>query len=182
MADKIRTLQEQLGKIIKGKKEVTDKIIMAILAGGHVLLEDVPGVGKTTTAQFLEYLSKREKDIQEIQAIGLDGFHFHQDYILTHEACVDGKMVPMKEVKGCPETFDIEKLKRKLAELKDGTTKWPIYDRKIHDVVEDALNRCLDHNVTDWGKIKTSIKDDLGEFLWKRTKRNPMILPIITEV
>ena len=47
-------------------------------------------------------------------------------------------MVPMKEVKGCPETFDIEKLKRKLAELKDGTTKWPIYDRKIHDVVEDA--------------------------------------------
>ena len=32
MTDKIRTLQEQLGKIIKGKKEVTDKIIMAILA------------------------------------------------------------------------------------------------------------------------------------------------------
>lgn len=53
---------------------------------------------------------------------------------------------------------------------------------ECHDVVEDALNRCLDHNVTDWGKIKTSIKDDLGEFLWKRTKRNPMILPIITEV
>ena len=53
---------------------------------------------------------------------------------------------------------------------------------ECHDVVEDALNRCLDHNITDWGKIKTSIKDDLGEFLWKRTKRNPMILPIITEV
>ena len=53
---------------------------------------------------------------------------------------------------------------------------------ECHDVVEDALNRCLDHNVTDWGKIKTSIKDDLGEFLWKRTKRNPMILLIITEV
>lgn len=103
-----------------------------------IFLSAPPGVGKTTTAQFLEYLSKREQDVQEIQAIGLDGFHFHQDYILTHEACVDGKMVPMKEVKGCPETFDIEKLKRKLAELKDGTTKWPIYDRKIHDVVEDA--------------------------------------------
>ncbi len=53
---------------------------------------------------------------------------------------------------------------------------------ECHDVVEDALNRCLDRNITDWGKIKTSIKDDLGEFLWKRTKRNPMILPIITEV
>ncbi|MGN0154479.1 MAG: ribonuclease J [Lachnospiraceae bacterium] len=53
---------------------------------------------------------------------------------------------------------------------------------ECHDVVEDALNNCLDRNITDWGKIKTSIKDELGEFLWKRTKRNPMILPIITEV
>ena len=50
MADKIRQLQKELGTIIKGKKEVTDKIIMAVLARGHVLLEDVPGVGKTTTA------------------------------------------------------------------------------------------------------------------------------------
>ena len=65
MADKIRTLQEQLGKIIKGKKEVTDKIIMAILAGGHVLLEDVPGVGKTTTALALSKLMGME--FQRIQ-------------------------------------------------------------------------------------------------------------------
>lgn len=53
---------------------------------------------------------------------------------------------------------------------------------ECHDVVEDALNNCLDRNITDWSKIKSSIKDELGEFLWKRTKRNPMILPIITEV
>lgn len=53
---------------------------------------------------------------------------------------------------------------------------------ECHDVVEDALAKCLNNNITDWGKIKTSIKDDLGDFLWKRTKRNPMILPIITEV
>lgn len=53
---------------------------------------------------------------------------------------------------------------------------------ECRDVVEDALYKCLNNNITDWGKIKTSIKDDLGDFLWKRTKRNPMILPIITEV
>ena len=53
MADKIRQLQRELGVIIKGKKETTDKIIMAVLARGHVLLEDVPGVGKTTTALAL---------------------------------------------------------------------------------------------------------------------------------
>ena len=49
-------------------------------------------------------------------------------------------------------------------------------------VVQDALDECLRKNITDWGRIKTAIKDSLGEFLWKRTKRNPMILPIITEV
>ena len=65
MTDKIRTLQEQMGKIIKGKKEVTDKIIMAILARGHVLLEDVPGVGKTTTALALSKLMGME--FQRIQ-------------------------------------------------------------------------------------------------------------------
>lgn len=53
MSDKIKKLQKELGTIIKGKKEITDKIIMAVLARGHVLLEDVPGVGKTTTALAL---------------------------------------------------------------------------------------------------------------------------------
>ncbi|MDO4554798.1 MAG: ribonuclease J [Lachnospiraceae bacterium] len=49
-------------------------------------------------------------------------------------------------------------------------------------VVSEALEKCLSKNITDWSKIKGSIKDALSEFLWKRTKRNPMILPIITEV
>ncbi len=49
-------------------------------------------------------------------------------------------------------------------------------------VVQEALDRCLRRNISDWGKIKMTIKDELGEFLWKRTKRSPMILPIITEV
>ena len=53
MPQKITELQEQLETIIKGKKEITDKILMAVLAKGHVLLEDVPGVGKTTTALAL---------------------------------------------------------------------------------------------------------------------------------
>ena len=48
-------------------------------------------------------------------------------------------------------------------------------------VVEDAIDVCLDKHITDWGKIKNIIKDSLGDFLWKRTKRNPMILPIIMD-
>lgn len=49
-------------------------------------------------------------------------------------------------------------------------------------VIEQAVLDCLDHNVTDWGKIKGTIKDTLSDFLWKKMKRNPVILPIIMEV
>ncbi len=49
-------------------------------------------------------------------------------------------------------------------------------------VVEETLMKCFDKNITDWSKLKMSIKDALSDFLWKKMKRNPMILPIITEV
>ena len=49
-------------------------------------------------------------------------------------------------------------------------------------VVEEAIEDCMDRRLTDWGRLKTAIRDSLIEFLWKRTKRSPMILPIIMEV
>ncbi len=48
-------------------------------------------------------------------------------------------------------------------------------------VVEEALDHCLSKRMADWGKIKTEVKESLSDFLWKRTKRRPMILPIIME-
>ena len=53
---------------------------------------------------------------------------------------------------------------------------------EAHGIVADAVEDCMDRNVTDWGKLKNIIKDSLSDFLWKRMKRNPMILPIIMEV
>ena len=52
---------------------------------------------------------------------------------------------------------------------------------EARSVVEEAIDSCLERHITDWGKMKNVIKDSLGEFLWKRTKRSPMILPIIME-
>ncbi len=49
-------------------------------------------------------------------------------------------------------------------------------------VVNEAVEGCLSKGITDWGKLKSSIKDALGEFVWRRTKRRPMILPIIMEI
>ncbi len=49
-------------------------------------------------------------------------------------------------------------------------------------VVNEAVESCLDRGITDWGKLKSSIRDALGDYVWKKTKRRPMILPIIMEV
>lgn len=53
---------------------------------------------------------------------------------------------------------------------------------ECREVVQASIEYCQEKNITDWGKIKSTIRDSLGDFLWKRTKRSPMILPIISEV
>jgi len=52
---------------------------------------------------------------------------------------------------------------------------------EAREVVDDALDSVLGRRGSDWAKIKNAIRDELGDFLWKRTKRNPMILPILME-
>ena len=52
----------------------------------------------------------------------------------------------------------------------------------LMDEAKQVLNDTMDKNITDWGKIKSEIKDALGDFVWKETKRKPMIIPIIMEV
>ena len=49
-------------------------------------------------------------------------------------------------------------------------------------VVYRALEDCADHRVRDWADMKQCVKDELSKFLYKKTQRNPMILPIIMEV
>ncbi len=49
-------------------------------------------------------------------------------------------------------------------------------------VVNEAVEGCLGRGISDWGKLKSAIKDVLGDYVWKKTKRRPMILPIIMEV
>ena len=53
---------------------------------------------------------------------------------------------------------------------------------EMQNVLNNTMEYCVDRRITDWGKIKTEVKDAIGEFVWKETKRRPMILPIIMEV
>ncbi|MBD5461261.1 MAG: ribonuclease J [Lachnospiraceae bacterium] len=53
---------------------------------------------------------------------------------------------------------------------------------EAREVVNTALQGCVDRGISDWGKLKSATKDSLSDYVWKKTKRRPMILPIIMEV
>ena len=64
-----------------------------------------------------------------------------------------------------------------------------VYVREAEDLMEEArekvlsaLDRCETNGVTEWSMIKSAIRDSLGRFLYERTRRRPMILPIIMEI
>ena len=83
----------------------------------------------------------------------------------------------------------LEKYSNQLLAGPDIVSRGFVYVRESEDllegarhVVEEAVRDCLDRRVSDWGKIKNIIRDSLSDFLWKKMKRNPMILPIIMEV
>lgn len=82
----------------------------------------------------------------------------------------------------------LEKYTGQLVAGPDIVTRGFVYVREAEElldearaIVTDSVLRCLDKNITDWSKIKNIIKDDLSEYLWKKMKRNPVILPIIME-
>ena len=65
MNTKINEILQEIESVIVGKNEIVEKILMAILAQGHVLMEDVPGVGKTTTAMaFAKVLGLETRRVQ----------------------------------------------------------------------------------------------------------------------
>ena len=98
-----------------------------------------PATGKSTLLQFLERLVREHADLTQMQALGMDGFHYPNRYLETHTILRDGVEIPLKSIKGAPETFDVPALAAKLRAAKNGRTLFPVYDRRIHDVVPDAL-------------------------------------------
>ena len=60
--------------------------------------------------------------------------------------------------------------------------QWESLMEEAKQLLDDKMQYCMDRGITDWGKIKNEIKDSLGDFVWKETKRRPMIMPIIMEV
>lgn len=105
-----------------------------------VMLAAPPATGKSTLVSFLEHLARSVIPEKRLQAVGMDGFHLRQEYLLTHTVEVEGKSVPMASIKGAPITFDLDTLTRKIREVSEGNIcLWPHYDRQLHDPVDDAI-------------------------------------------
>ena len=100
-----------------------------------VMLAAPPGSGKSTLLSFLESLSHGS-----IQAIGMDGFHRRQEYLVSQYTERNGRQIPMVDIKGAPITFDLELLTAGIKRIAAGETcGWPVYDRMLHNPVEDAV-------------------------------------------
>ena len=97
-----------------------------------------PGAGKSTLAKFLEQLSReRSNEVDPIRALPMDGYHYTAAYMNITTIERDGEQVLMRDVKGAPETFDVDLLVDKIREARQEGTNWNIYDRKIHDILPD---------------------------------------------
>jgi len=104
-----------------------------------VFLAAPPAAGKSTLCCYLEKLSRECAGLTPVQCAGLDGFHYPQKYLNSHSVYKNGRIVPLSTVKGAPESFDVKSLKKKIEAAKAGEACFPVYDRRLHDVVEDVL-------------------------------------------
>ena len=131
------------------------------------MLAAPPGAGKSTLLSFLERLSGEHSETEEIQTIGMDGFHRRQEYLISHNTNRDGKEIPMVNVKGAPETFDLEKLTDSIRRFSEGEVfGWPIYDRHLHNPVEDAIQVSKDIVILEGNYLLLDLKGwrDLSKY------------------
>ena len=74
---------KEVGKFVIGKEDVTKKVLCAILAGGHILIEDIPGLGKTTLAMTLAKImnleAKRMQFTPDVLPSDITGFNMYDE-------------------------------------------------------------------------------------------------------
>lgn len=123
-----KPLVEKFTKLFQQKNE---RIIIFLAAP--------PGSGKSTLAAFWEYLSNTESNVEPLQVLPFDGFHFPNEILDSNYTTRNGEQIPLRSIKGAFETFNLTSLIDKLKQLKVKDPKWPYYDRNLHDPIDDAI-------------------------------------------
>ncbi len=105
-----------------------------------VLLAGPPGSGKTTLGALWEILAETRVPEVSIQTLPMDGFHYPNRVLDSETIVRDGQVLPLRKIKGAPESFDLERFTEALRSLPEGKDLyWPKYDRQIHDPIPDAI-------------------------------------------
>jgi pantothenate kinase len=106
-----------------------------------VLLAGPPGSGKTTLAGLWEHLAGQGRIVVPVQCLSMDGFHYPNRVLDAQRITIDGAEMPLRRIKGRPETFDLPLLQQSLRAVQDGKpVLWPRYDRTLHDPLPDAIS------------------------------------------
>lgn len=120
-----------LAGLTRMQKELERRLIVLVAAP--------PATGKSTLVKFLTELSKECAELTSLTAVGMDGFHHYQDYLLSHTVIRDGKEIPMTYVKGAPVSYDLVAFMERLSRIRtEKICPWPEYNRQIHDPVDGA--------------------------------------------
>ena len=105
-----------------------------------VFLSGPPGSGKTTLAGLWEQLARQGRIEAPVQALSMDGFHYPNQVLDSQLIIIDGAQMPLRRIKGRPETFDLPSIRQSLRALKAGQqVLWPRYDRMLHDPIPGAI-------------------------------------------
>ncbi|WOQ17359.1 AAA family ATPase [Raineyella sp. W15-4] len=104
-------------------------------ARSFAFLAGPPGCGKSTLAELLRHAAAFRG--LDLAVVGIDGFHHMNDYLARHTAHVNGKDVRLVDVKGAPESFDLDRLRTCITRSATEDVAWPGYDRRLHEPVDD---------------------------------------------
>jgi pantothenate kinase len=106
-----------------------------------VFLAGPPGSGKTALAALWEDLTKQGVIDVPLQSLPMDGFHYSNDFLDKKMIIVNGRELPLRKIKGSPETFNLNEIKSRLSHVRSGKPSyWPLYDRQRHDPITDAIS------------------------------------------
>ncbi|NOH99694.1 nucleoside/nucleotide kinase family protein [Vibrio kanaloae] len=129
-----KPLVEKFTRLLEQKKERTIIFLCA-----------PPGSGKSTLAAFWEHLSHQQTNVEPLQVLPFDGFHYPNEILDSNYIVRDEEKIKLRTIKGSHETFNLTSLIDKLKQLKVKNPTWPYYDRNLHDPVDDAIS--VDKNI-----------------------------------
>jgi putative kinase len=105
-----------------------------------VFLSGPPGSGKSSLAGLWEQLARQGRIAVPVQPLPMDGFHYPNQVLDSQHIRIDGVEMPLRRIKGRPESFDLQSLRQSLQAMKAGeSVSWPRYDRTLHDPLPGAI-------------------------------------------